>query len=117
MDLVYTAADLLVGRGGASTVAEVSVTGIPSILVPWSAAAADHQTANVRWLADQGAAVALPEADLDRLGRTIDTLRDQPDRLADLARKALEAGAVHRRGELAALIERVALPEPANTGQ
>ena len=117
MDLVYAAADLLVGRGGASTVAEVAVTGTPSILVPWSGAAEDHQTANVRWLADQSAAVHLPEADLRRLGQAIDALRDQPDRLADLARNARAAGAVHRRGQLGALIERVALPEPAKTGQ
>jgi UDP-N-acetylglucosamine--N-acetylmuramyl-(pentapeptide) pyrophosphoryl-undecaprenol N-acetylglucosamine transferase len=118
MDLVYTAADLLIGRGGASTVAEVAVTGTPSILVPWSGAAEDHQTANVRWLAEHGAAVHLAEDDLSGgLGRAIDALRDQPDRLADLARNALAAGAVHRRGELGALIERIALPEPANTGQ
>ena len=54
MALVYAAADLLVGRGGASTVHEVAVTGTPAILVPWSGAAEDHQTANVRWLATHG---------------------------------------------------------------
>jgi undecaprenyldiphospho-muramoylpentapeptide beta-N-acetylglucosaminyltransferase len=117
MDLVYAAADLLVGRGGASTVAEVAVTGTPSILVPWPAAAEDHQTANVRWLADQDAAVLLAEANLSGLGGAIDSLRDQPDRLVELARNARAAGSVHRRGELGALIERVALPEPAKTGQ
>ena len=62
IELLYAAADLLVGRGGASTVAEVAVTGTPAILVPWSGAAEDHQTLNVRWLADQGGAVLLPEA-------------------------------------------------------
>ena len=41
---LYAAADLLVGRGGASTVAEVAVTGTPAVLVPWSGAAEDHQT-------------------------------------------------------------------------
>ena len=66
---VYAAADLLIGRGGASTVVEVAVTGTPSILVPWAASAEDHQTLNVRWLADQGAAVLLAERDLARLGR------------------------------------------------
>ena len=54
MASVYAAADLLVGRGGASTVHEVAVTGIPSILIPWSGAADDHQTDNVRWLSDVG---------------------------------------------------------------
>ena len=64
IELVYAAADLLIGRGGASTVVEVAVTGIPAILVPWAASAEDHQTLNVRWLADQGAAVLLAEGDL-----------------------------------------------------
>ena len=107
----------LSGAGGASTVAEVAVTGTPAILVPWSAAAEDHQTANVRWLANQDAAVHLPERDLAGLGRAIEALRQQPDRLAELASNARAAGAIHRRGELGALIERVALPEPAKTGQ
>ena len=44
MELLYAACDLLVGRGGASTVAEVAVTGTPAVLVPWSGAAEDHQT-------------------------------------------------------------------------
>ncbi len=68
IELVYAAADLLVGRGGASTVAEVAVTGTPAILVPWSGAAEDHQTLNVRWLSDQGAAILLPEPELAALG-------------------------------------------------
>ena len=69
MDLVYAAADLLIGRGGASTVHEVAVTGTPAILVPWSGAAEDHQTANVRWLSDQGAAVLHPRAGDRQPGR------------------------------------------------
>ena len=72
MHLVYGAADLLVGRGGATTVAEVAVTGIPAILVPWAGAAEDHQTGNVRWLADAGAAVLLAETDVTRLGAEIE---------------------------------------------
>lgn len=117
IDLVYAAADLLVGRGGASTVAEVAVTGMPAILVPWAASAEDHQTANVRWLADTGGAVLLPEASLGRLAVAIDELRDDPDAAAELGRNAAAAGATHRRGAIAALVERVALPEPANADQ
>jgi undecaprenyldiphospho-muramoylpentapeptide beta-N-acetylglucosaminyltransferase len=117
MDLVYTAADLLVGRGGASTVAEVAVTGTPSILVPWPGAAEDHQTDNVRWLADQGGAVHLPEAELADLGRRIDELRGDPAQLAELAGRARAAGKHHRSGLLGALIEGVALPGRAEAGQ
>jgi len=117
IDLVYAAADLLIGRGGASTVAEVAATGTPAILVPWAGAAEDHQTANVRWLSDQGAAVHLPEHQLRRLGVIIDELRGQPDQLTGLARNATAAGTLHRRGAIGDLVERVALPEPAKADQ
>ena len=69
MPAVYAAADLSIGRGGASTVHEVAATGIPAVLVPWAASAEDHQTANVAWLADAGAAVLLTEAELDSCRR------------------------------------------------
>jgi undecaprenyldiphospho-muramoylpentapeptide beta-N-acetylglucosaminyltransferase len=117
MDLVYAAADLLVGRGGASTVAEVAVTGTPSILVPWPGAAEDHQTDNVRWLADRGGAVHLPEAELAELGRRIDELRGDAEQLSTLAGNARAAGESHRAGLLGALIEGVALPGPREAGQ
>jgi len=105
---LYTAADLLVGRGGASTVAETAVTGTPAILVPWSGAAEDHQTANVRWLADQGGAILLPESQLGQLGDHIDRLRADDEARRQLAARAARAGDQHRRGTLAGLIERVA---------
>src|SRR5690606_1924343 len=61
MIAVYEACDLLIGRGGASTVHEVAVTGTPAILVPWAGSADDHQTDNVRWLSEVGGAVLLAE--------------------------------------------------------
>ena len=48
MPQAYAAADLVVARAGASTVAELAAIGVPSILVPWPGAAADHQTDNAR---------------------------------------------------------------------
>jgi UDP-N-acetylglucosamine--N-acetylmuramyl-(pentapeptide) pyrophosphoryl-undecaprenol N-acetylglucosamine transferase len=109
MPLVYAAADVLVGRGGASTVHEVAVTGVPAVLVPWAASAEDHQTANVRWLADAGAAVLLPERDVARLGMELDRLRADPAARVALGDRAHELGAVHRSGALARLVEQVAL--------
>ena len=50
MPQAYAAADLVVARAGASTVAELAAIGVPSILVPWPGAAADHQTDNARSL-------------------------------------------------------------------
>lgn len=112
MPAVYAAADLLIGRGGASTVHEVAATGIPAILIPWTGAADDHQSQNVRWLADAGAAVAMSEAELARPGRLaeeIDRVRTD-DRARDaLASAAYARGEIHRSGALAELIEQAAL--------
>lgn len=112
MPLVYAAADVLVGRGGASTVHEVAVTGIPAVLVPWAASAEDHQTANVRWLADAGAAILLPESEAATLPAVIARLRSDPAERDRLSSNARELGAVHRSGGLAQLVESVAGGEP-----
>lgn len=109
MAAVYAAADLLVGRGGASTVHEVAVTGVPAILVPWPDAAEDHQTANVRWLSDQGAAELLVESELDRLGELVETLRANDAERARIGASAHALGEVHRQGAVAHLVESVAL--------
>lgn len=109
MALVYAAADLFVGRGGASTVHEVAATGVPAILVPWPGAAEDHQTANVAWLADGGAAVLIPEPRIDDLARTIDLLRSDASAREQLGGRARAKGEVHRSGALADLVEAVAL--------
>jgi UDP-N-acetylglucosamine--N-acetylmuramyl-(pentapeptide) pyrophosphoryl-undecaprenol N-acetylglucosamine transferase len=76
MDLVLTAADVAVQRAGASTVSELAVVGLPSILIPLPGAPGDHQTANARRFADAGAAVLIPDAELDqvRLGAELDSL-------------------------------------------
>lgn len=112
MPAVYAACDLLIGRGGASTVHEVAVTGTPAILVPWAGAADDHQTDNVAWLSDVGGAELLTEEGLTGPGGLIDTverLRHDDAARAALSVTASECGAVHRSGALAGLIERVAL--------
>jgi UDP-N-acetylglucosamine--N-acetylmuramyl-(pentapeptide) pyrophosphoryl-undecaprenol N-acetylglucosamine transferase len=58
------AADLVLGRAGSSTCAEVAAVGVASILVPYPHAAG-HQQANAAWLAGQGAAVVVRDAELD----------------------------------------------------
>jgi len=84
MTAVYRAADLVVCRAGAMTVAELCAWGKASVLVPLPTAAADHQTYNARALADVGAAVLLPEGEL-----TPDSLADAVVRvLADRVRLA-----------------------------
>lgn len=109
MPAVYAAADVLVGRGGAGTVHEVAVTGVPAVLVPWAGSAEDHQTLNVRWLSDVGGAVFLAESEVDRLPDLIDRLRRHPDERDALSAAASAKGEVHRRGALAQLVESVAI--------
>jgi UDP-N-acetylglucosamine:LPS N-acetylglucosamine transferase len=109
MASVYAACDLLIGRGGASTVHEVAVTGVPAILVPWAGAADDHQTGNVEWLSEVGGAVLVAEPDLGTLGHEIDRLLADGDARRALSEAARRRGEVHRSGALAELIERVAL--------
>lgn len=62
---VYAAADLVVSRAGATTIAELSVLGLPSVLVPYPYATADHQLGNAEALVNVGAAILLEDADLD----------------------------------------------------
>ncbi|MHA6344513.1 UDP-N-acetylglucosamine--N-acetylmuramyl-(pentapeptide) pyrophosphoryl-undecaprenol N-acetylglucosamine transferase [Roseivivax sp. CAU 1761] len=57
-------AQLVISRSGASSVADIAAIGRPSILVPFAAAANDHQSANARALVEAGAAIRMPEARL-----------------------------------------------------
>lgn len=64
MPAAYAAADLVICRSGASTIAELSAAGCASLLVPFPFAVDDHQTANARYLADAGAALLIAEKEL-----------------------------------------------------
>jgi UDP-N-acetylglucosamine--N-acetylmuramyl-(pentapeptide) pyrophosphoryl-undecaprenol N-acetylglucosamine transferase len=109
MDLVYAACDLLIARGGASTVHEVAVTGTPAVLVPWADAADDHQRLNVEWLSQEGGAIMLEEHELGFLADLVEDLRMAPSRRIELGSAAFEMGAVHRSHALTTLIASVAL--------
>jgi UDP-N-acetylglucosamine--N-acetylmuramyl-(pentapeptide) pyrophosphoryl-undecaprenol N-acetylglucosamine transferase len=76
------ASDLCVARAGGS-IFEVAAHGRPAILVPYPHAAADHQAANARWMADAGAAVVVADRDLtpERLRAEVDGLLADPARL------------------------------------
>jgi UDP-N-acetylglucosamine--N-acetylmuramyl-(pentapeptide) pyrophosphoryl-undecaprenol N-acetylglucosamine transferase len=88
----YAAADLVICRAGAVTVAELSAAGMASVLVPFPHAVDDHQTANARFLSSRAAAILLPQADLNprTLARVIGSL-DRP-KLLEMARKARALG-------------------------
>jgi UDP-N-acetylglucosamine--N-acetylmuramyl-(pentapeptide) pyrophosphoryl-undecaprenol N-acetylglucosamine transferase len=80
------AADLVVARAGGS-IFEVAAHGRPAILVPYPHAAADHQSTNARWMAQAGAAVVIPDAELgaSRLARETAALLADPPRLRAMA--------------------------------
>jgi UDP-N-acetylglucosamine:LPS N-acetylglucosamine transferase len=102
---LYAAADLIVARGGAGTVAEIATVGVPSLLVPWSDAADDHQTDNVRWLSEAGAAVLSTDDRIsDEIVDVVRTLRARPDRLVEMSRRARELGEVNRRAAVADVV-------------
>ena len=107
MDLVYQAADVMVCRAGASTVAELTVTGTPAVLVPLPGAPGDHQSANARALVDAGAAVALEDGGCDgaRLESVLDELLDDPDRLVGMQRAARGLGRPDAADRIAELVE------------
>ena len=69
----YAAADLVVSRSGAMTLAEIAVCGTPAILVPYPHAAHDHQVVNATNLVDRGAAAMIPDRELsgERLAKEI----------------------------------------------
>ena len=65
MPSAYAQADLVICRAGAMTVSEVAACGVASCLIPFPFAIDDHQTANAKFLADQDAAILLPQKNLN----------------------------------------------------
>ncbi|MBI3910450.1 MAG: undecaprenyldiphospho-muramoylpentapeptide beta-N-acetylglucosaminyltransferase [Armatimonadetes bacterium] len=88
------AADLVVCRAGSSTLAEVTAAGKPAILVPYPYAVGDHQTHNARALVDAGAAVLVPDRELDgaRLASEVGALLADGERRTRMAAASLALG-------------------------
>ena len=110
MSDIYAAADLVVARAGASTVAEIATVGIASVLIPWRDAAENHQLTNAKSLSDPGGAVLLEESKLadDVFVQLIgDLLGDESMRL-HIANEARKLGEVHRNCSIAAVVEKAA---------
>jgi UDP-N-acetylglucosamine--N-acetylmuramyl-(pentapeptide) pyrophosphoryl-undecaprenol N-acetylglucosamine transferase len=84
------AVDLVVARAGGS-VFEIAAHGLPAILVPYPHASADHQSANARWMTGAGAAVTIPDGELDgeRLSAEVDALLADRGRLEAMANASL----------------------------
>ncbi len=102
----YAAADLVICRAGATSLAELSALGIPSVLVPYPHATADHQTENAQALARAGGAVVVADGDLD--GRTlVETCRPilaDPDRLSRMSSASKAFGRPDAAANVARLV-------------
>lgn len=107
MAAAMAAADLVVTRGGASILGELPAVGVPGIIVPLPLAHV-HQRENADYLAAQGAAVVLPNDELDRLGSVIATVMTDPERRERMAAAARALARPDAARSIAALVEECA---------
>ncbi|HVP42144.1 MAG TPA: undecaprenyldiphospho-muramoylpentapeptide beta-N-acetylglucosaminyltransferase [Terriglobales bacterium] len=106
----FCRADLLLCRSGASTVAEVAAAGKPAIFVPFPHAADDHQRRNAEAFERAGAAVLIPEAELNaqRLTEAITSLLNDRPRLASMSQASRALAHPDAARQIAALAARLA---------
>lgn len=109
MPAALAAADLAVSRAGAMALAELCAWGVPMVLVPLPTAAANHQHHNAVALRDAGAAVMVPEAELEggRLWGELVGLAADSERRNALSERARERGRPHAADEIVARLARL----------
>ena len=102
-------AHLVIGRAGASTIAELTAAGRPAILIPFPSATDDHQSANAREMDRAGGARVIPQPEFtpEVLARQIEAIAADPEALANAAARSLSVGRPHAARDLADLVERV----------
>jgi UDP-N-acetylglucosamine--N-acetylmuramyl-(pentapeptide) pyrophosphoryl-undecaprenol N-acetylglucosamine transferase len=100
------AAHLLIGRAGASTIAELTAVGRPAVLVPYPSAIDDHQSANAHALDEAGAGWLMPESAFtpSDLAARLETLLTSPVSLAKAAAASRAAGRPDAAAQLADLV-------------
>lgn len=110
MEDVYSAADLVMARSGAASLAELAHFGLPSILVPYPYAAEDHQTRNAEIFQKNGAAEMLPEGEIsgDTLGQRMKSLATDRGVLAKMSEAAQRLAPGDAAGRVADVLERYA---------
>ncbi|MDF1748984.1 MAG: undecaprenyldiphospho-muramoylpentapeptide beta-N-acetylglucosaminyltransferase [Alphaproteobacteria bacterium] len=103
-------AHLMIGRAGASTMAEVATVGLPAILIPYAYAIDDHQAANAARLSDAGGGWAIPQMDVTAadLTRRLEQLLANPSVLSAAAQASARTGIPDATIRLANLVESLA---------
>jgi UDP-N-acetylglucosamine--N-acetylmuramyl-(pentapeptide) pyrophosphoryl-undecaprenol N-acetylglucosamine transferase len=106
MDLAYRVADLAIARAGASSLAELTYFGVPSLLIPYPHAAEDHQTRNAEIFAQAGAAKLLPEATLNGqiLGQEVSAILQNPSVAKAMQTAAKKLAVPDAAAQIASLI-------------
>jgi UDP-N-acetylglucosamine--N-acetylmuramyl-(pentapeptide) pyrophosphoryl-undecaprenol N-acetylglucosamine transferase len=104
MAAAYQAADVIVSRAGATTVAELAIAGKPAVFIPYPFAADNHQEVNAKEMADAGAALMFRQAELtaDKLADAVRPLLDDPD---TRGRMGAAMKALARPGAAAAVVD------------
>lgn len=102
MDVVMSAADLVISRAGASTLSELTALGKPSILVPSPYVTANHQEHNARAIEDAGGALVILEKDLSAktLSEAIHGLTDDKQKLISMKKASKSVGTVTATDEI-----------------
>ena len=103
------AADLVLCRAGGS-VYELAAAGKPAVLVPYPHATADHQAKNARYFERAGAAVVVPDAEIERVPALVRELLDDPVRLGSMSEGMLAVARPGAAGEIAEELIRLAGP-------
>jgi UDP-N-acetylglucosamine--N-acetylmuramyl-(pentapeptide) pyrophosphoryl-undecaprenol N-acetylglucosamine transferase len=108
MEEVYSAADLVVARAGAASLAEFAGFSLPGILIPFPYAADDHQTRNAEIYARADAAILLKQSDLsgEVLARNIRELMENPQRLQQMAANCARLAPNDAAGRVANTMEK-----------
>lgn len=99
MDLAYAAADLVISRAGAIAISELSAVQKPSILIPYPAAAEDHQAKNAKALADKQAAIFLADSEAKIKIATIVKSLIEDEEKRDTLSKNIGEFAVHNSAQ------------------
>jgi UDP-N-acetylglucosamine--N-acetylmuramyl-(pentapeptide) pyrophosphoryl-undecaprenol N-acetylglucosamine transferase len=110
MDLFYQACDVVVCRAGANTVAELTVVGVPAVVVPLPRSPGGHQSANAKTLAEAKAAVVVDDSACDggRLATQLEGLLGDDRLLANMRTASASLGRPGALASVTALVEQVA---------
>ncbi len=110
MGSALAACDMVLSRAGASSIAEIAARCVPSLLVPYPYATANHQAVNARHLVDAGGAVLLDDALLDgeEFPRALFSMLDDPARLAAMRESLRGLDSAGAAGRLADAVEEAA---------